>query len=48
MVERKAFIANLKHQYCVSQRGEHDCKANNEKNRGYYENLSLSNFMDEV
>ena len=27
MVERKAFLANPKHQYRVSQRGEHDCSA---------------------
>ena len=25
MVERKAFLANPKHQYCASQWGEHDC-----------------------
>ena len=27
MVERKAFFANPKHQYRVSQWGEHDCSA---------------------
>ena len=31
MVERKAFLANLKHQYYVSQCGEHDCSAHNKK-----------------
>ena len=25
IVERKAFLANPKHQYCLSQYGEHDC-----------------------
>ena len=46
MVERKAFIDNPKHQYCVSQRGEHDCNAHNKKNGDYYEYLSLPNFPD--
>ena len=31
MVERKAFLANPKHQYDVSQRGEHDCSAHNKR-----------------
>ena len=48
MVERKAFLANLKHQYHVSQNGEHDCGANNKKNGDYYGNPSLSHFMDEL
>ena len=28
---KKAFLANPKHQYHVSQCGEHDCSANNKK-----------------
>ena len=32
MVERKAFHANPKYQYCVSQSGEHDCRVDNKKN----------------
>ena len=47
MAERKAFFANPKLQYCVSQRGKHDCSADNEKNRDYYEYPSLSHYMDE-
>ena len=47
MVERKAFLANSKHQYRVSQCGEHDCNAHNEKNEDYYEYPSLTLFMDE-
>ena len=31
MVEKKAFLPNPKHVYHVSQRGEHDCSANNKK-----------------
>ena len=31
MVERKAFLENLKHQYHVSKWGEHDCSAHYEK-----------------
>ena len=48
MVERKAFPANQKHQYCVSQRGEHDCSAHNKKNGDYYDYPSLSHFTDEL
>ena len=47
MVQRKAFLANPKHQYHVSQWGEHDYSANNKKNREYYEYPSLSHFKDE-
>ena len=47
MVESKAFLANPKHQYHVSQRGEHDCGAHNKKNVDYYEHPSLIHFMDE-
>ena len=31
----KAFLANLKHQYRVSQQHEHDLIANNKKNGDY-------------
>ena len=48
MVERKAFLANLKQQYHVSQWGGHDCSANNQKNRFYYEYPSLTHFIDEL
>ena len=37
MVKKKAFVANLKHQYRVSQSEEHDCSAHNKKNEDYYE-----------
>ena len=47
MVERKAFLVNLKHKYHISQCGEYNCSADNEKNGGYYEYLSLSHFTDE-
>ena len=46
MVERRAFPANPKHQYCVSQGGEHDCSANNKKNGDYYEYSCLPDFID--
>ena len=36
MIKRKAFHANLKHQYHVSQWEDHDCGANNKKNDDYY------------
>ena len=35
--EKKAFPANSKNQYCVSQCGEHDCCANKKKDGDYYE-----------
>ena len=44
---KKALLANPKHQYRVSQCGEHDCSAHNEKNGDYYEYPSLTHFMDE-
>ena len=44
---KKAFITNPKHQHYVSQCGEHDCSANNIKNKDYYEHLSLAYFIDE-
>ena len=43
MVERKAFLANAKNQYRVSQSGEHDCSTHNEKNGDYYECPGLTN-----
>ena len=48
MRERNAFPANPKHQYRLSQRGEHDCSAHNNKKGDYYEYQSLSHFMDEL
>ena len=45
MVERKAFLANPKHQYHVSQYGEHYCSAHIEKNGDYNEYQSLSHFI---
>ena len=48
MAKRKAFLANQKHQYGVSQRDEQDCSANNERNGDYYEYPSLSQFTDEL
>ena len=46
MVERKAFLENPKHQYRVSQCGEDDCRAHNEKNGDYNEYASLSHFTN--
>ena len=48
MMEKKAFLGNPKHQYHVSQCGECDYSANNEKNRDYYEYPSLPHLMDEI
>ena len=47
MVERKAFHANPKHQYRVSQCAKHDCSAHNDKNEDYYEYPSLTHLTDE-
>ena len=47
MMEGKAFLANPKHQYHVSQWGGHDYSAHNEKNGDYCEYPSLSHFIDE-
>ena len=44
----KALLANPKHEYHVSQCGEHYCCANNKKNRYYYEYPSLSHFTDKL
>ena len=48
IMERKASLANPKHQYCVSQYGEYDCSANNNKNGDYNEYPSLSHLTDEL
>ena len=48
MIEWKAFLANLKHQYCASQRGEHDYSAHNKKNGDYYEYPGLPHFADKL
>ena len=45
---KKAFPTNSKHQCRVSQYGEHDCCANNNKNGDYYVHPSLSHFTDEL
>ena len=47
MLERKAFHENPKHRYHVSQCGEHDCGAHNEKNADYNEYPSLAHFTGE-
>ena len=44
----KAFLANQKHQYHVSQYGEKDYCANNKKNGDYYEYPSLSPFSNKL
>ena len=45
--EKKAFLANPKHQYLVSKYGEHDCRSHNEKNGDCNEWPSLPHFIDE-
>ena len=47
MVERKAFLGNPKYQYRVSQCGEHDCYAHNEKNGDYNKYQRFFHFKDE-
>ena len=47
MVERKALLANPKHQYRVPQYGEHDCSAHNKMNVDCFEYPSLTLFTDE-
>ena len=47
MVDEKAFLAKPQQQYHLSQ-WEHDCSAESQKNKDYYENLSLSHLMDEL
>ena len=46
MLERKAFLANPKRQYLVSQWEEHDCSAHDKKNGDHYENPSLPHLTD--
>ena len=46
--ENKAFLANQKHHYHVSQCGEHHCRANNKKNGDCYGYPTLSRFLDEL
>ena len=48
MVERKASLANPKHQDGVSQCGEHDRSTNNKKNGDYYEYTSLPHFTNKL
>ena len=45
---KNAFLANPKHQYRVSQCGEHDCRANNKKSGDCYGYPSLYHFLDEL
>ena len=45
---KMGFLVNLNHQYRVSQCGEHDCHANNNKNVDCYEYPSLSHFTDKL
>ena len=45
---KKTFLANPKHQYRVSESGEHDYRANNKKNGDYYEYPCLSPFSNEL
>ena len=47
MVEGKAFLANPKHQDCISQFGEHDCSANSKNNGDCYKHISLSHLREE-
>ena len=46
-MEREVFLASPKRQYHVSQCGEHDCSAHNEKNGDYNVYPSLSHSTDE-
>ena len=48
MVERKAFLADPRHQYRVSQWEEHDFGANNEKNGDYNDYQSSSHFINQL
>ena len=47
IVERNAFLVDPKHQYRVSECGEHDCSTQNEKNGDYNKYPSFYHFMDE-
>ena len=48
MVERNAFLANPKHEYCVFQYGEHGYSANDNRSGDYYGHPSLSHFTGEL
>ena len=47
-MEKKAFLANSKHQYLVFQCGEHDCSAQNKENKDYNEYPRLSHFTNDL
>ena len=47
MVEIIASVVNPKHQYRVSQCGEHDLVPITKKNRDYFEHPGLTHFMNE-
>ena len=47
-MEGKGFLANPKHQYGISQCGEHDCSAQNKGYGDYYGKPSLTLFMDKL
>ena len=47
-MERKTFLANPKHQYRLSQCGEHDCSGNNKNKGDYYGYPRLPHFTDEL
>ena len=44
----KVFLAKPKHQYHVSQCGEHDSSSHNKGNGDFYKNPSLSCFTHEL
>ena len=46
--EEKLFFQIQNDEYHVSQWGEHDCRAHNQKNGFYYEYPSLTHFTDEL
>ena len=45
---KKSFLVDPRHQYCVSQCGEHDCSAYNNNQGDYNEYPSLTHFTDEL
>ena len=47
-MEKKVFLANPKHEYHISQCGEHGCSANNDKIGDYNAYPSLSHLMEEL
>ena len=48
MVERKAFLANQKHQYRVSQKDENNCRPHYKRNGDYFEIHYLSKLMTNI